>query len=695
MNTHVPDTREGFPVIVVCISDNPNSQTLLRSAKRYADKHGYVWIALHVETPSGLQTVSDNKIRKKVINSIKNITLAEEMGAKAATIKASRFDHGVLDYVKQAASEGMAIKMLIVGEHSPVLYPQSWLYRLFANQLQAQANPQLKLLRKELPASIILQSVHLPRNNSARQNLGGMARDLLAFNVWDIVCVAVALGLSSGLFFLLNTYYLALFPITNSGPFYLCAIALVAARCGFLPGLFTAAGSFFITSYFFLEPRHNFSIDSPAEAFSLIETFVFSMVVTLFVSGRREKIERLQTEAQKLQALFNVYRNSVRETSYESAVKSIHRDIVSALKTEVVFFFPSSYNTETLGFSYPYDIKLDDATQSACNACWDEARPTGFGTSIYPRSQFRFKPLLTSTRQIGVIGIRVGRHADLSPTLIDLLSSVADLVAVILERITIEQKMEEARLTSEKEKLRSMLLSSVSHDLKTPLASIIGSLSVHQNMGTHLTEDQRQELLSNAMEEAHRLDSFITNILDMTRLESRQIKFKSEWVSPLIILRQIAKRVRERLRNHELIINDNVLGNIEVFVDSILTEQVLQNIIDNAIKYTPMGTPIEINGTSHGDAFVLSIRDHGDGVPADMQESIFDKYTRIRKQDSKIAGTGLGLAIARTIMREQQGDVTVGSHPQGGAVFDIRFASARKRDDAANGNSDNIKVKRG
>ena len=226
-----------------------------------------------------------------------------------------------------------------------------------------------------------------------------------------------------------------------------------------------------------------------------------------------------------------------------------------------------------------------------------------------------------------------------------------------------------------------MLLSSVSHDLKTPLASIIGSLSVHQNMFAALPEEQRQELLANALDEAYRLDSFITNILDMTRLESKQVKFRKEWIPPQDILRHVEKRMKERLRFHKLNIHYDTMMNVELCADVMMTEQVIQNLLDNAGKYTPFGTAIDVTLEQAGPDLVIRIRDYGPGIPDDSIEKIFDKYTRLKKRDAKIAGTGLGLAIARTIMHEQCGDIIVANHPDGGAIFNVIVRNWRKKED--------------
>ena len=258
-----------------------------------------------------------------------------------------------------------------------------------------------------------------------------------------------------------------------------------------------------------------------------------------------------------------------------------------------------------------------------------------------------------------------------------LLTNIADQMAILLEHLELEQSMEATRLRSEREKLRSMLLSSISHDLKTPLAGIIGALSVHRSVGERLTPDRRKELLDSALEEAQRLDSFITNILDMTRRESGKIDLRQEWQDIDTVIQSAAKRSQHRLRQRTLDIQ-GCLGT-EVYMDAMMIEQVLQNLIDNACKYTPDGTRIEICCTaSQREGFRCRVRDFGPGIPEDKLSQVFDKYARLKKQDSQVAGTGLGLAICKAVMEMQSGWIVAANHPEGGAEFTFGLPHWRK-----------------
>ena len=305
-------------------------------------------------------------------------------------------------------------------------------------------------------------------------------------------------------------------------------------------------------------------------------------------------------------------------------------------------------------------------------ALWIERLPFG---RILPGPAVMLVGAVALTN-LGVLGIDLKDKPDVDAAFGQLFSNIADQTALILERLVIEHVAEDKRVQAEREQLRAMLLSSVSHDLKTPLASIIGSLSVIRSMDDKLTPEQRLMLMNNALDEAQRLDSFITNILDMTRLESGQIEFKKAWVRPVDIMRDILHRLRERLRHHR-VVTTPIDSTIMVHIDGMMILQVLQNLLDNAAKYTPPGTEITVSCVVDDMGCRLEVRDRGPGIPDTHLDKIFDKYARLKRQDKQVAGTGLGLAIAKTIMKSQGGDIVATNHPDGGAVFTLSLPEWR------------------
>jgi len=247
--------------------------------------------------------------------------------------------------------------------------------------------------------------------------------------------------------------------------------------------------------------------------------------------------------------------------------------------------------------------------------------------------------------------------------------NILSVVASLLFRIDALEDESQRTIKSEKEKLRTQILSSVSHDLKTPLAAIIGSLNILTSMNAKISESQRKDLIETAVSEAHRLNNFITNILNMARVESGVVKAKMEWCNLGDIINPIRKKFRMKYPDRTLSISE-FPEYISFNIDPVLFEQMIMNIIDNAVKYSPAETDVELIIEKNTSLDIL-IRNHGKNIPEDMLEKIFDKYTRLQLADRKVAGTGLGLAITKVLASLQ--NINISAHNQGndGVVFKI------------------------
>lgn len=465
--------------------------------------------------------------------------------------------------------------------------------------------------------------------------------------------------------------------IRNKSMIYLISSVFIAGRFGLLPGLLTAILGFLSLNAVYISPYFDMSLVDTNDIINLTIFLGSALIIGLFVSsGRRETIE-LAGQANQLHALFNLHRLALTRNSRDEVVDVLHKEISLMLSQETVLFMPRLMNANTLE-AYPSTTELSEHALEALNRCWAENRPTGVGTSEFMHVGWRFEPLLTLRRELGVLAIRVPDVEQINVSWVRLVVAIAAQVAIILEYIDLDQMMEQSRMHAEREKLRSMLLSSVSHDLKTPLASIIGSISVVQTMAHQLQPTQRDVLIDNALQEARRLDSFITNILDMTRLESGEMRFKQAWFDVKTTVQETTRRLTDCLQKHQVRLH-GIPEDIELYADGVMTGQILQNLLDNAAKYTPPKTKIDVSFMIEDDVAKLVVRDHGKGILAERLDIVFDKYARLHKEDRQVAGTGLGLAIAKAVMEGQGGKITVRNHPDGGAEFTLVFPQWRKR----------------
>jgi two-component system sensor histidine kinase KdpD len=253
-----------------------------------------------------------------------------------------------------------------------------------------------------------------------------------------------------------------------------------------------------------------------------------------------------------------------------------------------------------------------------------------------------------------------------------LFDALADQVAVAIERITLARDVDQARILAETERLRSALLTSISHDLKTPLAAIIGAITSLRSYEQLYDANTRAEMLATAQDEAERLNRFVANLLDMTRLDSGALELKREMIDLSDLIGSALQRLKRELAGHRVSV-DLAPGLPMVRLDFVLTQQVLVNLLDNAAKYAPQGTRIRIRGATEDEALLIDVLDEGPGVPPEAMTRIFDKFYRVQASDRQRAGTGLGLAIARGFVEAQGGTITVRNRKVGGAAFRIAF----------------------
>lgn len=656
-----PQMQKG--IVAVCVNDHPRIIALLRRARYAAQMAGLPWTALHIDSPETAGLSNDRRIRV-----LQSLTLAEEMGASLQTVTAKNQAHGLELFLKNQEELGAPVQVLYLGQEESEVW------------LDILKPPVAARIRERLSPNARLEVVKL--NDAAIPRRSWIYR--LQPNHFHFIEIFYALGAV-----LLAAAAIAaieyMFPEAFSGPYrnrpiiFMIAVAFAAGRYGLIPGLAAAVASFFALNIIYTWPFSHLMIDDVSDVLNFGLFLAGGCIIAMLVSGTRASREQMARQLERMQALFRMYRLTLRTHTIRKTLEALHEEFGNALKAHVVFFLRSPVDPETLELAYPDEpLMLENDEKAALTLCWEEAKVTGFGTGHFLKSTYRFRPLLTPSTAIGVMAIRFDPKTIIDESFSTVITGITDSIALIIERLMLGQAMEEGRVREEREKLRAMLLSSVSHDLKTPLASVIGSLSVYRNMGKLLPEEQRIQLIQTAMEEAQRLDSFITNILDMTRLESGQISFKQEWIKPDEIMGNVQKRLKDKLSRHQLVVQKDTEETIELCVDSVMIEQVLQNILDNAAKYTQAGTRIEVLWKPDDNGLLrLMVRDWGSGIPEDGLERVFDKYARIRRQDSQVAGTGLGLAIARAVMNAQGGRIEAGNHERGGAVFTLIFPKWR------------------
>jgi two-component system, OmpR family, sensor histidine kinase KdpD len=326
---------------------------------------------------------------------------------------------------------------------------------------------------------------------------------------------------------------------------------------------------------------------------------------------------------------------------------------------------------------YPPDDRLGPADMTAARRAW-ERNAAGRGDvadgAADPAARLLFLPLRTGSGPVGVLGVE--REPLLAPPTRDerrLLDALADQAAVAIERVALAGTLAEARLSAETERLRAALLTSISHDLRTPLATILGTVTSLRNYADKYDASDRAELLATLESEAERMNRFVGNLLDMTRLESGAIELRLDLADVGEIVGAALARAGGIVAEHRVEVSiDPELPMLQL--DPILFEQVLFNLLDNAAKYAPPGSCIEVRARREGDVVAVEVADQGPGILPDDLERVFDKFYRVQAQDRRRAGTGLGLAICRGFIEAQGGHIAAQNRRDGsGAVLTIRL----------------------
>jgi two-component system, OmpR family, sensor histidine kinase KdpD len=336
---------------------------------------------------------------------------------------------------------------------------------------------------------------------------------------------------------------------------------------------------------------------------------------------------------------------------------------------------------------FPPEDTLDDADLAAARWCWEKSRAAGRGADTLPGAKRLFLPMQTGRGAVGVIGIDRDEPGPILTT--DqrrLLDALADQAALAIERVNLVDDVERARLVAETDRLRAALLTSISHDLRTPLASILGSATSLSAEGATLDPADRSALLRTIQEETERLNRFIGNLLDMTRLESGPLKPRTSFADLSDVVGAVLRRADTMLAQHRVEVRlEPDLPMLDI--DVVLFEQVLFNLLDNAAKYAPPGSVIRLAGWRDGALVRVQVLDEGDGIAPDDLERVFDKFYRARPGDGRRAGTGLGLAICRGFVEAMDGTIAASNRPDGhGAALTIALpvrAGADRRDETA------------
>jgi two-component system, OmpR family, sensor histidine kinase KdpD len=631
--------------IMVCVSPSPTSDKLVRATKRRADRRNAEWMAVFVETPAH-EHKSESE-RDRVAHTLR---LTEQLGGEAVTIPGRRPADDLIQY-----AQSRNVSEIIIGKSM-----RSWWQELRHGSLVGD------LIRKSgvIDVYVIHGEDEPVARHPARTGAAGWE-----FKPGDYV-TATAVVAVTALCAKLLQYRLSL---PNLTMVFLLGVLFCAVRYGLWVSLYASVVSALLYNFFFTEPLYTFRIASPQEALAFLVYFIVAVIASQITARMREQADAAQRREIRTNALFKLSRAIAAAKDLDEVARTAVVQIADILRARVVVLVPASGELRALAVA-PDGTELSEHERAAATWSLQHALPTGNGTDTLPGIAWSFLPMATGQNTVGVLGVQLDSEAGvLPPRRWRLMEALADQAAVGLERARLRQEMEQARLASETDKLHAALLSSISHDLRTPLASIIGSSSSLIEYGKEYDERTRDDLLQTVHEEAERLNRFVGNLLDINRLESGRLELKRDWAQIEDVIGSAIARLKRQLVQHRLEVRLSPQLPL-VRLDFVLMEQVLVNLLDNAVKYSPSGTLLTIKARQDDQVLVVEVVDEGTGVPQDQLEQIFDKFYRVRVADRQVAGTGLGLSICRGIVEAHGGKIQAGLVVGGkGLVMSIRL----------------------
>ncbi|MBK3746018.1 sensor histidine kinase KdpD, partial [Paraburkholderia aspalathi] len=633
--------------VLVAIDHTARSASLVRYAARMASRLRAPWVAVYVETGS---SVSLTEAKRDHIAA--SLRLAEQLGGEAVTIPGNQ----VADELLRYAAANNVTHIVIGAPTKPVWY--DWIQPSVADMLIRKAG--------NISVHVISGSDHdIATTRNVNVAPAVMRFDMRGYLLATIF-VAGAIAVGGVLDRVLDVRNLALV--------FLMAVLTSAVTNGLRPALYACVLSSFAFNYFFLPPRFDLTISDPESVLA----FFFFIGVAVIASHLTATVQRqaaaARQRARTTEDLYLFSKKLAGAGTLDDVLWAAAFQIASMLKVRVVVLLPEN-GVIAVKAGYPPDDTLADADIAAARWAWEHNHAAGRGADTLPGAKRLYVPLKTGRTAVGVIGLDSDRGDGplFTPDQQRLLDALADQAALAIERVQLAADVDRAKLAAEADRLRSALLTSISHDLKTPLAAILGSAETLREYFDTIPTEDRDDLLTSIVDESERLNRFIANLLDMTRLESGAMQPNYGLYDAVELAATALRRAAKILGHHKTGISfppDLPM----IRVDPVLFEQVIFNLLDNAAKYASEGTLVRIKGEVDDGHVIVQVSDEGAGIPPEDIDRIFDSFYRVKKGDQVRAGTGLGLSICRGFIETMGGSIIARNRKdRSGADFVIRL----------------------
>jgi two-component system sensor histidine kinase KdpD len=631
--------------VLCCINEHPSAAELVRRGRRLADNLKAPYTVLYVESPRHLGLTEEQK--DQVADTLR---IAQRLGAETVVRPGRDIAGTVLEYARRKN-----VTHILIGKSAR----PRWFEILHGSVVR-------ELMRQSGAISVTAVAVR-GEAIASRTVATAMGTDDRAWLKYAFSSVAIAATVLVGI----GLRAVSNQALASIGMLFLVPVMISAASFGRGAALFTAVFSLLAYNFFFLKPLYTLTISDPNNWLSFSVLLFVAVFAGNLAARVRAQADMAARRAGIAEELYKFTGKMAGIARLDDILWAASYQIASMLKTNVVILLPGRKTRQLeIRGGFPPDDELSPDDVAAATWCWEHGQAAGRHAETLPGARRLFLPMRTGSGLVGVIGLqRAGDKGLFTPEERRLLDSLNDQTALAVERAQLVGKVAEVQVLAEADKLRVAMLTSLSHDLRTPLASILGAATtLLANLGLYDVEHTREMLLV-VREEAERLDRFVGNLLDMSRLEAGALGSKPQMVDVSDAVAAAVARLSRRMSGHRL--REDFADEIPfVDADPLLLEQALVNLLDNAVKYSPEGTEILLRAEAREGRVVVTVEDEGPGVPLPELPHIFDKFYRVRKADHGVAGTGLGLSVARGFVESFGGSLAAGNRSdRTGAVF--------------------------
>jgi len=649
MKTHgITGPWQSTERIMVCISSSSSGARLVRNTRRLAHQLSAEWFAINVETPD---TRLSKERQERVTNTMR---MAERMGANVATIQGN----SIIEAITEFAAKNNITK-IVIGKSLRFRW-RNLFGRSIVNQLANHSEQFDIYIAGGTGERTPTEHIAVPKTNL----LPNWKSYLKALG---LVVLATLIGQ------LMHKY----FTPTTIAMLYIFCVVIAAYYWGLGQSILVSVTGVLAFDFFHVPPYLTFRVADTQYIITFFALLAVAVIISYLTQRVRQQTESVIRRERQTVALYALGRDLAVSNNLESYIRVISNRAKETFGLDAVIFLPEGENKDTLKL-YTGSAKISNDENELAAAIWafQHQKIVGHGTDTLPNAKARYLPMVTARGPVGVIAVSSTDTKDeLTIEQEHLLEAYANLAAVAIESILLANEAQNTQVLQNTEKLQTALLNAVSHDLRTPLVSVIGVLSSLQEEGMHLDDAAKMNLIQVAREEAERLNHLITNLLDVSRIEAGVIKISKRQsdVQDLVgaALEQLGSRTSGRPVNMEIPAELPYVS-----VDFGLIVQTLVNILDNALKYSPDNSPIDIRARQVGQEMQIEIADRGIGIPPADLAHVFDKFYRIQRPDN-VTGTGLGLSICKGIVEAHSGRIASENRPGGGTIIRLFLPVAK------------------